>query len=258
MKKVTCKNTCCLHNIIATNGCDSTITIGENGRCENFEKGFVYYFDIVWKALTSKNFIDEVEMTPDMRIGLYYIMSVYHLGFSTQEWGNCRMYMLRDGEDGPPLRAVDIVKREMDNEKYKQLLDDFMDGILPGQNEKREQCREPGEKSDLDFGWLSPSGNFTESPFGNHEESAYEICQKNGWAEERRSWADEGKNSGLCRDFISEVKGFCLIHNPAGMGGYIVTYRKPLTKKQGEFLYEYFMDKGDRFKAEIYLKEETA
>lgn len=153
MRKVTCKNACCLHNIIATNGCNSTIIIGEDGRCKNFEKGFVYYFDVVWKALTSKNFIDEVEMTPDMRIGLYYVMSVYRLGFSVQEWGNCRMYTLRDGEDGPPLRAVDIVKREIDNEKYKRLVDDFMDGILPGQEKKTRTAPGAGRKIGLGF-WM--------------------------------------------------------------------------------------------------------
>ena len=58
-------------------------------------------------------------------------------------------------------------------------------------------------------------------------------------------------------DFLSSEKGYCLIHNPFGDGGYIVTNTKPLTKKQREFLYAYFMDKGDRFKAEQFLEEDA-
>ena len=67
-----------------------------------------------------------------------------------------------------------------------------------------------------------------------------------------------GENRGneinhLMRDFLSEVKGYCLIHNPSGYTGYIVTNMKNLTKQQKEFLYGYFMDMGDRFKAEQFV-----
>ena len=44
-----------------------------------------------------------------------------------------------------------------------------------------------------------------------------------------------------------------LIHNPSGYTGYIVTNMKNLTKQQKEFLYGYFMDMGDRFKAEQFV-----
>ena len=59
----------------------------------------------------------------------------------------------------------------------------------------------------------------------------------------------------LYRDFLTEVKGYCLIHNPSGTGGYIVTNIKELTKKQREFLYDYFMDMGDRLEAEPFWRE---
>ena len=108
---------------------------------------------------------------------------------------------------------------------------------------------------DLDFGWLSPTGNFTESPFGHHEESAEEICIKNGWDDEWFRWRQHyrGNSAAPYRDFLIEEKGFCLIHNPTGCDGYIVTYTKPLTKQQREFLYGYLIDKGDRFQAEQYM-----
>ena len=96
------------------------------------------------------------------------------------------------------------------------------------------------------IGWLSPTGVFTESPFGTHEESAKQICEKKGFVEKYWDWVKtNGDNeiNHLMRDFLSEVKGYCLIHNPSGYTGYIVTNMKNLTKPQKEFLYGYFMDK---------------
>ena len=55
------------------------------------------------------------------------------------------------------------------------------------------------------------------------------------------------------RDFLMERKGYALIHNPSGDGGYVVTSRVKLTKAQREFLYDYFLSMGDRFKAEQYI-----
>ena len=112
------------------------------------------------------------------------------------------------------------------------------------------------DKEKKEFGWLSPTGVFTESPFGTHEESAEQICEEKGFTEEYWNWVKENRGNEinhLMRDFLSEVKGYCLIHNPSGYTGYIVTNMKNLTKQQKEFLYGYFMDMGDRFKAEQFV-----
>lgn len=90
------------------------------------------------------------------------------------------------------------------------------------------------------------------------EESAEMICERKGFVDEYWKWVKENGDNEighLMRDFLSEVKGYCLIHNPTGCGGYIVTNMKSLTKRQKEFLYGYFMDMGDRFKAEQFIKE---
>jgi hypothetical protein len=84
------------------------------------------------------------------------------------------------------------------------------------------------------------------------------ICERKGFVDEYWKWVKENGDNEighLMRDFLSEVKGYCLIHNPTGCGGYIVTNMKSLTKRQKEFLYGYFMDMGDRFKAEQFIKE---
>ena len=59
-RKITCNNSSCKH--YRRNGeCDTCITITSSGKCGSYEKGFIYYFHIVWDALGRKNFIDAVE-----------------------------------------------------------------------------------------------------------------------------------------------------------------------------------------------------
>ena len=116
-------------------------------------------------------------------------------------------------------------------------------------------------KADLDYGWLAPDGTFTESPWGTHEESAMQIIddKNHRWGHEYSAWMEDWKAKApyeehyMCRDFLVEAKGYCLIDSPH-LTGICVTHKKPLTKKQREFLYEYFYDKGDRAQAESYLR----
>lgn len=256
-RKITCNNSSCKH--YRRNGeCDTCITITSSGKCGSYEKGFIYYFHIVWDALGRKNFIDAVELqrNPDLRIGLYYVLDCYGLGLSEMEWGTCRMLMLKNGEKGEALNYEKIIEREIDMNKFEKHFTDFQNGIMPNSKEEREAAGQH-ETEEKEFGWLSPTGEFTESPFGQHEESAEEICEKKGFDEEYWKWRKERKDGENClrlkRDFLSMVKGYCLIHNPSGYGGYIVTNMRNLTKKQKDFLYGYFMDMGDRFKAEQFV-----
>ena len=256
-RKITCNNNSCKH--YETGGtCNTCITLDSSGKCESFEKGFAYYFHIVWDALGSKNFIDEIEVqrNPELRIGLYYVMECYELGFSEMEWGLCRMLFLKNREEGEPLNYEKIIEKEINMEKFRKHLADFENGIMPNQ---MQQEKEEGQqdKEMKEFGWLSPTGEFTESPFGTHEESAEKICENKGFTNEYWKWVEKNGDNEidhLMRDFLSEVKGYCLIHNPSGCGGYIVTNMKRLTKKQKEFLYGYFMDMGDRLKAEQFVE----
>ena len=251
-RKIICENSSCQH-WCSENYCDTTVRINAGGECTSFKKGIIYYFRLVWKALDSKNFIDAVEIAkdPDLRIGLYYVTDCYGLGFSEMEWGTCRLLALKAEEGGSPLTYQEIIERDMDMDKLRKHMEDFNNGILP-------KCNQGPIKTAVrkEFGWLSPTGIFTESPFGEHEKSAIRICQEKGFESEYLAWVSTDANSiRPHRDFLSEVKGYSLIHNPSGSGGYIVTNTKKLTKAQKEFLYGYFMDIGDRFKAERFLTE---
>lgn len=138
-RKITCNNSSCKHH--RRNGeCDTCITITSSGKCGSYEKGFIYYFHIVWDALGSKNFIDAVELqrNPDLRIGLYYVLDCYGLGFSEMEWGTCRMLLLKNGEKGEALNYEKIIEREIDMNKFEKHFTDFQNGIMPNAKEEQE------------------------------------------------------------------------------------------------------------------------
>ena len=249
-QKTVCSNLGCKHHQKG-NLCGTTAEIGGGGKCQSFEKGLTYYVGLVWAALENKNFIDAMELNTDLKIGLYCVMTVYHLGFSTMEWGTCRMYALRAGEDGPMLKASDIVVMPVDEDAVAKTVQELENGHLINMTANRSQPA----KSSQPYGWLSPTGIFTEGDFGEHDATARKIIRRNGFWEEFCRWRSE--RQGTCRDFLSEVKGYCLIHNPSGAGGYVVSNVKPVTRKQRDFLYTYFMEIGDRFKAEQYISTEA-
>ena len=108
------------------------------------------------------------------------------------------------------------------------------------------------------MGWLSPTGDFRKSPFGCHEESAEWIVEDNHFGSEYDEWYQGKLDNGLAclhKDFLIEVKGYALIHDPSNSGGYVVSHSKKLTKLQREFLYDYFIKINDRWKAEQFLGE---
>lgn len=195
-RKITCNNSSCKHH--TNGGCDTCITLDGSGKCKSFEKGFAYYFHIVWDALDNKNFIDmvEIRMNPDLKTGLFYVMECYDLGFSEMEWGTCRMVMLKDGKEGKPLKYEEIIEREMNMEKFSKHLENFNNGIMPQMQQEQDAAGQQ-DKEEKEFGWLSPTGVFTESPFGTHEESAEQICEEKGFTEEYWNWVKENRGNEI-------------------------------------------------------------
>lgn len=249
-----CKNRKCKH-IGVGDKCEipRKVKISASGRCEAFEKGVMYYIDLVYDALSDTNMILPQCLTMDMRIGLYYVMTIFHLGFSESDAGPVlgRFFTLRQGKDGKALTAAEIVKLPLDMEALEKICLDFDKGILPGPD--MEDDREPPKKKSQPFGWLSPTGEFTEGDWGEHEQAAFEIIQKKGLEDD---WDKNHRQYYSARDYLSGAKGYALIHNPTGLGGYIVSHEKPLTKKQKDFLYGYFIDMGDSLMANKYMEEQ--
>lgn len=248
-----CKNRTCKHHDRDRCGIVRKVKIGMSGKCESFEKGFCYYTDLVLDALDNTNMILPQHLTHDMRIGLYYVMRIFHLGFSEVNFGPVlgRAFMLKRETDKVGLKASEIVQLPLDHDVLLELMTDFTKGILPGPDMEEEK-QEPPKKESQPFGWLSPTGEFTEGDWGEHEQVAFDIIQKKGLQDD---WDKNHRNHYSARDFLSGAKGYALIHNPTGFGGYIVSHEKPLTKKQRDFLYGYFADMGDSLMANKYMEE---
>ena len=87
-RKITCNNASCKHHI-SGGGCDTCIVLDGSGKCKSFEKGFAYYFHIVWDALGNKNFTDmtEVQRNPDLRIkALMTMRQKNKTSLEVEEW----------------------------------------------------------------------------------------------------------------------------------------------------------------------------
>lgn len=260
-----CDNVRCKYNQLDTyiGECAGKSSISSSGPCSKFEKGLMYYIGLVADSLRNKNFVDMVElmMNEDLKLGLYYVMEIYHLKFSVMEHGTCRMILLVDDEGDKGLNFKEIAAKSLDIDVCNRLIYNIKKGISPRSKvtiqesieKKKNECKDYGK-----FGWLSPSGRFRPSPFGYHEESAEYIIEENGFGLDYDTWYEVKLDNGLTclhKDFLIEVKSYVLIHDPSNSGGYVVSHGGRLTKAQREFLYNYFIQIGDRWKAEQFLEE---
>lgn len=98
-----------------------------------------------------------------------------------------------------------------------------------------------------DYGWLAPDGTFYPVEFASHQSWAWRKLKELGAIEKHEL------NTGSYGDKLVEM-GWALLHNP-GMGTAFVTSSdsKPLTKKQKDFLFDYYTKRNKPRKAEEYL-----
>lgn len=99
------------------------------------------------------------------------------------------------------------------------------------------------------YGWLSPAGDFYPVDWGGHQVWAERKACELGILPKQPLSGDGGD--------ILVTHGWVLLHNPS-MGVAMVTRNeaKPLTKKQREFLFGYYTDRGLSEEAEKYLQED--
>lgn len=197
-------------------------------------------------------FITMMDLDNKVRLGMYYLMKMYGLGFRYCVRGSWEWLELSK-DNGPGLFAHDIEEMSYDPVIYAELKRNHNNGIMPegfGGDKKQEAPKKTTE----DWGWLSPTGDFIESDWGTHLQCAGNIIEQKGWEDEFDKWSKGNKAMCPENDFLCQVKGYVLIHNPGMDGGYIVTNVKPFTKKQREFLYDYFRARGNIGRAEMYLR----
>lgn len=115
-----------------------------------FEKDFDYYIYNAFMLLERGNVITPFDLDNDRRIGLFYIMSIYHISFATYVRGSWEWLSLVKEKGGKPLDAKEIRAMEPDIEIYNKLKEEFSRGILPGKNNEAEDIK-PHTKKQREF-----------------------------------------------------------------------------------------------------------
>ena len=252
--KLTCKNTFCrYHNYEGKCNLNlKEIAITSDG-CENYKPGLHYYMNLVWNKLGHSNFIPNNMLKDDLRIGLFLVAEIFDLcltglrgiiGFSN------------DGEN--LLRYEEIIELPINNEKllyyynmfYSGEADEFFGEKLKKRKEKieeSEKSKSEKPKAEEKYGWLSPTGKFIEGDWGEHSAMAYKIQKDYKYTSEEYNEPS---------DMLVYEKNWALIHNPSQHEIPQVTCNfERLTKKQKEFLYNYYSDLGYQEVANKYLED---
>lgn len=198
----------------------------------------------VSKIMGKSNFIHINDLSDPLKELLYKLMKTYNLGFVITSLGDwlgevIQLYALED-ETHTALTFDQIISRDVD-------LDNFLELAKEAVKEVHVDVKPYNPYHGGEYGWLSPLGDFIPAAWGDHNKIALELIRKY-W---KKEFQDTPDRAG---DFVA-MKGYCLIHSPSNTG-YIVTNLKPLTKKQKEFLFDYFYSIGDTLRAATFMVEE--
>ena len=122
-----------------------------------------------------------------------------------------------------------------------------------------ERMMDKKEHSTEDYGWLEPDGTFHEVEWGNHQEWAQRYIEENfpEVAEDDDVDMQTKCNVGLigAGDWLVE-RGWVLLHSPSqGIAQPTKNPVKRYTKKQQEFLYDYYMERGKAREANAVYEE---
>ena len=122
-----------------------------------------------------------------------------------------------------------------------------------------ERMMDKKEHSTEDYGWLEPDGTFHEVEWGNHHEWAQRYIEENfpEVAEDDDVDMQTKCNVGLigAGDWLVE-RGWVLLHSPSqGIAQPTKNPVKRYTKKQQEFLYDYYMEGGKEREANAVYEE---
>lgn len=216
---------------------------------------FEYYLNLPISKLGKSNIIPIMDLDDDTKLGLYYLMKIYELGFKQCSYGTWEWISLCKDKDSESLTAEQILSLPINEEELEYHRSNHNKHIYPEGYSSQNNNTEDNKFADFEykgqFGWLSPTGEFIESNWGTHDSSAEKIVDDKGF----RMDYEQQEDIMLERDYLCNVKGYVLIHNPSADGGYIVTSAKPLTKKQKEFLFDYFCAISNFGRANYYVDD---
>jgi hypothetical protein len=128
--------------------------------------------------------------------------------------------------------------------------DSFIQNLAALERRVHKAAQKIEPKQDItisDLGWLRPDGKFFEVEWGKHESWAIEYVEK----------YYPGKNICYAGDFLKE-NGWLLLHSPGG-GNYVNIFTDDIqsaAKRQKEFLYDYFLERGRNSEANMIWQED--
>lgn len=242
----------------------------KNGKCTNFTKNLSYYIVQFGVAMNGK-MLPYYNLNYEVKIGAYYAMKTYSLNMRTFSYGDWEWLEFSGTEDetGKALDFDAIVERPANTDEFFRLQGLLYDGQLPPFEDEQEEINQKTKEKDKeaekikeenpdiekhDYGFVDTEGKFYPADFGDHTKLAYNIIEANEeWYEEFR----KSEYSGHPVDFLVNVKYWILIHNPWGYGKVQIQtskVRMPL-KAQIDFLYNYFVVRGNYGRADEILQE---
>ena len=109
------------------------------------------------------------------------------------------------------------------------------------------------ELEQYDYGWLSPSGDFYPVGWGKHDSWAMEhIKELVDW--DSLSLKERISSAGMGDVLMN--RGWVLLHSPShGTAFPTKKTEKRYTKAQADFLYSYYIERGDRARADEIISD---
>lgn len=159
-------------------------------------------------------------------------------------WGDWDMLFF--SKEGKRLEIEDYAKMQ---EQIDLQIDEL---------EQKSVTRTEKQKTKLkyeDYGWLSPDGKFYVSEWGTHQTKAAEIVGNLDLYKDYLK-TEESEPRLTQADYLSKYKNFILIHSPSqGIPYPTILQGKRLTRKQKEFLYDFYMERNYASLAYKYFNE---
>ena len=264
MNGLICNNRNCkyLNKDKKRNNCLFNCPTITNKGCISFKKDVLYYTDLGWKVLNkNSNMITSFDIADkDTKIGLYFLMKLFNVAFSNSSYGDWTWFSVIDPDTNKNLTSEEIANRPINEEFLVEIFntfredkeEEYIDNLINRHNSnKSKESETKNEIKEPVFGWLSPSGDFFVGEFGTHEKIAHEII--------KNKFEDEFKESNYfphAGDFLVQEKKYVLIDRPSGpLGAIQVSYNEyfDYTSEQKKFLFDYFMNIGDKNRAYNYV-----
>lgn len=208
---------------------DNEVTFNINGKCSGYKNGVWHYITAVVVAMGRNTMIPSMELNTEVKIGIYFLSMLYDITCQYNEYGNWAWISFHEKDEN--------VSNALDNDT------EIIEKIT-GKAQKEELNRD----YIYDYGFISPTGDFSIEEWGKHENLAHRIIKEKNWENE---W--DIHETGV--DFLIYKKHYVLIHAPNGVDIEVTYNGTRLTKKQREFLYDYFINRGMGLRASLYMED---